>query len=375
MATIHGFTTEKFDGVREQLEKSLDAGTDLGASVTVMHRDEIVVDIWGGAVDEQKSADWQRDTLVNVWSTTKTMTFLVCLMLMEQGELDFDVPVARYWPQFAAGGKEDIEVRHVLSHTAGLSGFTAPLEVTDLANWDLCVEALAAQEPWWTPGTQSGYHAVTQGYLLGEIVRRITGTTIGTYFRDQVAKPLGADFYIGLPESEESRVSIVTPPPPVDASIFDGFPLAIRTFTSPLLDATAPQHRWWRAAEIPAANGHGNAHSVALCQSVVAQKGQTQGVRLLKEETLDRIFHTESSGTDAVLGIPVHFGAGYGLSSPSTPLGPRACYWGGYGGSIIIMDQDLELTVSYMMNKMESGLVGDFRGTNIALAAAVAAAS
>jgi CubicO group peptidase (beta-lactamase class C family) len=375
VGATNGFTTEEFSGVREVLEKNLASGADVGASVTVHHRGEVVVDIWGGYTDVEKTTPWESDTLVNVWSTTKTMTFLISLMLLERGELDFDAPVAKYWPEFAAAGKKEITFRQVLSHTAGLSGFSAPMEVKDLADWEFCVQALAAQEPWWEPGTQSGYHAVTQGYLIGEVVRRITGTTIGEFFQEEVAKPLGANFFIGLPEAEESKVSVVLPPPPVDPSVFQDLPMAIRTFTSPLLDATAPQHRWWRAAEIPAANGHGNARSVALVQAVVAQGGESQGVRLLKEKTLNRIFVTESNGPDLVLGIPVHFGAGYGLASESMPLGPRACYWGGYGGSVIIMDQDAQLTVSYMMNKMDSGLVGDTRGAELAFASAIAAAS
>jgi CubicO group peptidase (beta-lactamase class C family) len=373
--TTKGFTTEKFAAVRDVLDAQLASGADVGASVAVHHRGEVVVDIWGGWADQAQTAAWDSDTLVNVWSTTKTMTFLVALMLADRGELDFDAPVARYWPEFAANGKESIEVRHLLSHTAGLSGWTEPLPPEGLADWDLCTTSLASQAPWWEPGTASGYHAVTQGYLIGEVVRRITGTTIGAFFASEVAAPLGADFFIGLPESEESRVSLVITPPPMDITDIDPGSIMARTYISSNLDASSPHHRWWRGAEIPAANGHGNARSVALIQSVITGRGQTHGVRLLSEAGVDRIFAEQFSGTDMVLAVPMRFGMGYGLSNDMMPLGDRACFWGGYGGSLIIMDQDAELTVAYMMNKMESGLVGDTRGATIALTAAIASAA
>jgi CubicO group peptidase (beta-lactamase class C family) len=375
MGVTKGFTTDAFAGVRDTLEKSLEAGADLGASVAVHHKGEVVVDIWGGFADEAKTKPWESDTIVNVWSTTKTMTFLVALLLMERGELDFDSPVARYWPEFAQGGKGDVKVRHLLSHTAGLSGWTEPMVPEDLADWDKCTDALARQAPWWEPGTQSGYHAVTQGFLIGEVVRRITGQSIGTFFKKEFAEPLGADFQIGLPEADEARVSLVVAPPPADFSGEDPNSIMVRTFTSPPLDASAPHHRWWRAAEIPAANGHGNARSVALAQSIVANGGEAAGKRYLRRETLDRIFVTEANGHDLVLNVPMHFGAGYGLNSETFPLGPRACAWGGFGGSVIIMDQDSGLTISYMMNKMQVGLIGDTRGSEIAFAAVVGAMS
>jgi CubicO group peptidase (beta-lactamase class C family) len=373
--TTQGFTTEQFAGVREILETQLASGADVGASVCVHHRGEVVVDIWGGHADAERTRPWEADTITNVWSTTKTMTFLVALMLADRGELDFDAPVATYWPEFAANGKAGIEVRHVMSHTAGLSGFGERITPEDHADWEKCVGILAAQEPWWEPGTMPGYHAITQGYLIGEIVRRITGDTIGTVFRREVAEPLGADFHIGLPESEEARVSLVIPPPAADFGEIDPTSIAFRTYASSRVDARTPHNRWWRAAEIPAANGHGNARSVALVQSIIANRGETAGRRFLSGATVDRIFDSQINAFDPVLGRVSHMGIGYGLSNESMPIGPRACYWGGYGGSVIIMDLEEQLTVAYMMNKMELGLSGDFRGANIAMAAAIAAAS
>lgn len=373
MSLVQGTNSDQFAGVRHVLEDQLATGLDVGASVAVYHRGELVVDLWGGHVDEARTTPWQHDTIVNVWSTTKTMTFLVALMLADRGELDFYTPVSRYWPEFAANGKEDIEVRHLMSHTSGLSGWTEPLEPEDLADWERCTVALARQAPWWKPGTKSGYHAVTQGYLIGEVVRRITGTTIGQFLKSEITDVLGADFYIGLPESEEARVSPIYAPPPIDLSVLASDSIAYRTYTCPPLDPSSPQNRWWRAAEIPAANGHGNARSVAMIQSIIANRGEFNGRRFFSASTSDLIFQSQSHGIDEVLGIESNFGMGYGLASTIAPMGPRGCFWGGFGGSVIVMDQDVNLTVAYMMNQMRSGLIGDSRGPNIALAAAIAA--
>jgi CubicO group peptidase (beta-lactamase class C family) len=297
-------------------------------------------------------------------------------MLADRGQLDFHAPVSKYWPEFADGGKQDVEVRHLMGHTAGLSGWDEPLEISELADWGRCTAALAAQKPWWEPGSASGYHALTQGYLIGEVVRRITGDTIGTWFAREVATPLGADFHIGLPQSEDGRVSNVIPPPPIDMKSLGATvsEYMARTFLNPVLDASAAHHAWWRRAEIPAANGQGNARSVALVQSIIAGRGEARGVRLLSAESTDAIFEEQANGTDLVLGVPLRFGMGYGLSTDVMPIGPRTCYWGGYGGSLIIMDQETELTVSYVMNKMEGGLVGDLRGATLMMEAVAALA-
>jgi len=365
MADVDGTCEARFEGVRKALAASLDSGADLGASVAVYLHGEPVVDIWGGYADETRSTAWERDTLTNVWSTTKTMTFVCALILADRKQLDFHAPVATYWPEFAQGGKEAVEVRHLMGHTAGLSGWEQPITAEQLADWELCTSLLAAQEPWWEPGTASGYHALTQGYLIGEVVRRITGESIGAWFAHEVAKPLGADFFIGLPESEDRRVSNVIPPPPINVEGMEVTEMLMKTFMNPPLDATMAHQAWWRRAEIPAANGQGNARSVAAIQSVIAGKGQSAGVRLLSERGTDAIFEVQADGTDLAIGLPMRFGMGYGLSSETMPLGPRACYWGGYGGSLIVIDQDLDVTVSYVMNRMQSGVVGDERGAAI----------
>jgi CubicO group peptidase (beta-lactamase class C family) len=375
VGAVQGTCDERFAAMRDLLEASLAKGTDVGASVAVTLEGEPVVDLWGGWRDEDRTEPWERDTITNVWSTTKTMTALCALMLADAGELDFDAAVSTYWPEFAAAGKRDVVlVRHLMSHTAGLAGWTQPVTVEDLYDWEKVTSLLAAQEPWWEPGTASGYHAITQGYLVGEVVRRITGQTLGAFFRDHVAGPLGADFHIGLDPREFSRVSNVIPPPPLDPGM-ELPEMALRTLTNPLLGAEAAWTEPWRRAEIPAANGHGNARSVATVQSVIANGGEAGGVRLLSAAGCEQILREQSNGTDLVLGIGLRFGIGYGLPSPDLPIvsHDRACFWGGWGGSVIGIDMKSHLTVAYMMNRMGDGLVGDERGIGLVLAAVAAA--
>jgi len=375
MAEIKGHCDERFAGVAEALSRSLDAGSDVGASVAVLLGGEPMVDIWGGHQDLARIEPWEQDTIVNVFSTTKTMMFLCALMLADRGELDFHAPVARCWPEFAQAGKGRIEVRHLLGHTAGLSGWDVPLASEELADWERCTSLLAAQAPWWEPGTASGYHAVTQGYLVGEVVRRITGTTLGRFFADEVAGPLGADFHIGTPPECDARIAPLIPPPPADPASLQLPELGIRTLSNPVVTGATSSEEWWRRAEIPAANGHGNARSVAAIQSVVSCRGEARGVKLLSPEGVEALFEEQANGDDLVLAVPLRFGLGYGLSSPTTPMGPHGCGWGGYGGSLVVNDLDARVTIAYVMNRMEAGLVGDTRGASIALAAAAGVAA
>lgn len=381
MIEVEGTVDERFAPVAAVFERNLESGADVGASVSVLHRGESVVDLWGGFADEGRTQPWRADTIVNVWSTTKTMTFLVALMLADRGELDLHAPVARYWPEFAANGKSAIEVRHVLAHTAGLPGWSERLEPEQLADWDLCVERLAAQAPWWDDRSSSGYHALTQGYLIGEIVRRITGVTIGEFFASEVAAPLGADFLIGVPEADESRVALVIPPERDETDDLLGtggdreaLALARRALASSGAIDASPRERWWRAAEIPAANGHGNARSVAMVQSIITGRGETNGVRLLSEAGVERLFEVQAKGVDRVLGVEMCFGMGYGLAGGVMPVGPRSAWWAGLGGSLVICDLESELTVAYAMNRMCVGGEIDLRGVELALTTAACVA-
>ena len=371
MAEIHGTCDERFVAVRDAMSNSLEKGADVGASVAVTVDGELVVDVWGGHLGDADATPWERDTITNVWSTTKTMTALCALMLADAGQIDLHGPVARYWPEFAANGKADVEVRHLLGHTSGLSGWQEPMTFEDLYDWDRATSALAAQAPWWEPGTASGYHAITQGFLVGEVIRRVTGQTVGQFFRTEVAVPLGLDFHIGLAPSEFGRVANVIPPPPLPIEGIDPASIMVRTFANPLMVADIAWTDDWRTAEIPAANGHGNARSVALGQAVVACGGELQGRRLLSPAGCRAIFEEQANGVDLVLGVPLRFGIGYGLSTPDAPMSPNehASYWGGWGGSVIVVDQDARMTVAYMMNRMEAGVVGDERGMGVVNAA------
>ena len=371
MASIEGTCEPRFEGVRAVLEGTLDRGEDVGACACVVVDGEVVVDVWGGAIDEAGTTPWQRDTIINTWSTTKTMTALCALVLLDRGELDLHAPVARYWPEFAAAGKDGVEVRHVLGHTAGLSGWTEPMLPTDLYDWDLCCSRLAAQEPWWEPGAHSGYHAITQGFLVGELVRRVTGVTLGSFFAKEIAGPIGADFHIGTGPEHDDRIALVIPPPPLDALELDPESLAVRTLANPMLDAAQSWEEPWRRAELPAINGHGNARSVAAVQSLISCGGAVGGVRLLSEAGCAAIFEEQANGIDPVLGGPVRLGVGFGLNDPDTSPGAagRSCYWGGWGGSLVVNDVDQHMTVAYVMNRMGEGTLGDDRGRSVVQAA------
>jgi CubicO group peptidase (beta-lactamase class C family) len=369
---IHGRCDARFERVREAFRANFADGSDVGASCAVTVDGDFAVDLWAGWADAAQTLPWQRDTIVNVYSTTKTMTALAALVLADRGEIDLAAPVARYWPEFAQNGKAAVEVRHLLGHTAGLSGLDTPVAVEDLYDWERITQLLARQAPWWPPGSQSGYHALTQGYLVGEVVRRVSGMTLGAFFRTEIAEPLGADFHIGLAARHDSRVGELIPPPDGSAPLTSAEPgsIAARTFASPAIDALASRTTAWRRAEIPAANGHGNARSIATVQSVVANGGMLSGQRILSARGCQRIFEEQANGTDLVLGLPIRFGMGYGLTSDAMPLGPNphTCFWGGWGGSLVIVDTDTHVCIAYAMNRMGGGTVGDMRALSIASA-------
>jgi CubicO group peptidase (beta-lactamase class C family) len=377
MAAIEGTCDDRFDAVRAAFEANFverdNTIYDQGASVAVTLEGELVVDLWGGTVatDASPSAPWQRDTIINVWSTTKTVSALACLVLADQGELDLYGKVAAVWPEFAAAGKGDIEVRHVMSHTAGLSGWAPPISVEDLYDWEKATSLLAAQEPWWEPGTASGYHALTQGYLEGELVRRVTGQTIGEFVAKEITGPLGADFHIGTGPEHDARVAHVVPPTgPLGVEGVEPDSIAMRTLTCVPLDAAQSSTIPWRRAEIPAGGGHGNARSVARIHTPMANGGEANGVRLLSPKTIDAVFDEQCYGPDLVIPVVVRHGIGFGLPCPEMPISPneRACFWGGWGGSLAIIDLDARVTISYVMSRMGEGTVGDMRGAGLVLA-------
>lgn len=369
---IFGTCDDRFIPLRDAFAANFKNGLEVGASVAVTLDGKPVVDLWAGEAVQGGSL-WQEDTIVNVYSTTKTMAATSILVAVDRGWLDLDAPVAQYWPEFAQNGKEAVLVRHVMSHSAGLSGFDPPIKKkSQLYDWDAIVAGLASQKPWWTPGDGSGYHAITQGFLQGEIIRRVTGKSIGNFFREEIAEPLAADFHIGLDAMHDPRVGALVPPGSnLAGTDTDPDSIASRTFSSCSLDATEPATAEWRRAEIPAAGGIGNARSVARILSMLACGGEVDGIRLLREETVARILEEQTNGIDKVLGIPVRFGMGFGLIDKQFPLSPneRAFFWGGWGGSLAVVDLDVRLSIAYVMNRMEAKLIGDVRGGSLVLTA------
>lgn len=360
---VQGFARDRYAGVRAAFEENLASGADVGACFCATVDGETVVDLWGGFADEAGTRPWRQDTIVNVYSTTKTITALTALLLADRGELDLDAPVARYWPEFAAGGKEGIKVSHLMSHSAGLSGWRDPISPEDLFDWEKATALLATQAPFWEPGTASGYHSITQGYLVGEVVRRITGRSLGTVFREEIAQPLGADFHIGLPASEDDRVADLIPPPtgsPLRAGQTELTELQVNAATNPELDVAITRTRAWRGAELPAMGGTGNARSLAEIHALLANGGVAKGRRLMSEEGCRRVLDVQVQGPDLILGVPFRFGLGFAVNGGMLP-NPNTVYWGGYGGSLVIIDLDARATIGYAMNKMSGTTTGDER--------------
>jgi CubicO group peptidase (beta-lactamase class C family) len=365
---VHGTCDERFAAVRSRLQQNLDSGAELGASLVVDIDGQLAVDLWGGFRDEDRTVPWTADTITNVWSSTKTVTSLAALILVDRGDLDPIAPVAKYWPEFAANGKQDVTVSQVMSHSSGVSGLEHPAVMADLYDWEQSTARMAAQPPWWPPGTASGYHALNYGHLVGEVVRRITGQTLKQFVAAEIAGPLGADFQIGAAERDWARIADVVPPPPrpLDLAAVDPASPAYKTMTGPVADAAAANTPDWRRADIGAANGHGNARSVARVMSVLSRGGDVDGVRLLSTPTIDLVFQEQTNGIDLVLGVPLRFGLGYGLPRPEVlpwAVHQQVCFWGGWGGSTIIMDVGRRMTVSYMMNKMGAAIVGSERSS------------
>ncbi len=364
----HGFCDSRFDAVREAFERNFTEYGDVGASFAATVEGEFVVDLWAGHADKARTRAWQQDTIVNVYSTTKTMSFLCAFVLADRGLLDFHAKVTDYWPEYGQNGKENTEVRHFMSHSAGVPGFDpAFAKAEQLYDWPACIANLAQQAPWWPPGSQSGYHAITQGYLIGELVRRIDGRSIGAFFREEIAAPLGADFHIGMDEEVFPRVAEMIPDEPTDDGGFAGLDqqsIPARVFASAPAGTENVNTAAWRKAEIPAAGGHGNARAVVRAQTPLANDGRAFGVELVSPATTKLMLEEQTSGADAVLMMPIRFGLGFAFPSEHMPMSPNdsAMFWGGAGGSTIVVDQPARVCLSYVMNQMKASIVGDRRG-------------
>jgi CubicO group peptidase (beta-lactamase class C family) len=368
---IHGTCDARFQRVREVFAQQFSDPQEVGAAVCVTLEGRTVVDLWAGHGDAARTRPWTPDTIVNLFSTTKGMTSLCAHRLVDQGRLDLDAPVARYWPEFAQADKGGIPVRWLLDHSAALPAIEAPLPSAAIYDWDAMTSALAAQAPWWEPGTAHGYHALTFGWLVGEIVRRISGRSLGTYFRDEIAGPLGADFRIGTPEDLDARTAELIPAPmpkPGDgdnllaAILANAKPFALKAFMNPFVLPQAFNARAWRAAEIPAANGHGSARALARIYGAVA-RGTLDGVTVLSRDAIDDARTIRRDGPDLVIPLPTRYGAGFQVGTDAEPIGPppvagRAGAFGhsGAGGSLGFCDPELQLGFGYAMNRMEMGL-------------------
>ncbi|MCX5322753.1 serine hydrolase domain-containing protein [Streptomyces sp. NBC_00120] len=369
---IQGHCDARFDAVRAAFEENFDEREELGAAVTVLIDGAPVVDLWGGWADAARTRAWERDTVVNVWSTTKGPTALCAHILIDRGLLDPDAPVATYWPEFAAAGKEGVLVRHLLSHRAGLAGLREPHSLEQLFDWELTTSRLAAQEPWWEPGTVSGYHALTYGFLVGEVVRRVSGLLPGAFLEREVTGPLGLDFTIGLPDKEAGRAAELVHPraqaTSEQAAIFAQLaPAALAALTNPIAGASEANTAAWRAAEIPAANGHGTARAVAALYAIVAGKGRSGDRQILSPQGAERIREGQGSCRDLVLGAgfthETELGLGLWLSGPNGSYGPnpRAVGHDGFGGSFGSADPESGVAVGYVMNRMGPHIADDPR--------------
>jgi len=425
VAATEGWVAKGWDDVRGAFERNFDKAREAGAAFCAYHRGEKVVDLWGGVADLTDGRPWDEDTMVLVYSTTKGATAMCANRLADEGALDVEAPVREYWPEFARAGKDGVTVADLLSHRAGLAWTDGPMSLEDVFAWDPVVKALEAQAPSWTAGTAHGYHATTYGWLVGEVVRRISGRSLGTYLRDEIAEPLGADFYVGLPDSELPRVARLVPFSLEDMLEFDGSSIAAGSATpsgesaaggagtgqveaqqegftelvssflgedGPLLKAlTAPggalaDEKVWDdprlyAAEIPAANGICDARSLALlyssCVSDVAGPSGER-FRAFGPKQLDRALQQETRGPDSVLfGLDIQWGLGFmlnrGIVAQGWTLGERSFGHFGMGGSVGWADPDSELAMGYVMNRMAIGTTGDSRSFGLVSACAEAA--
>jgi CubicO group peptidase (beta-lactamase class C family) len=374
VVTVQGTCDPRFAGVKDAFAANFQRFPEVGASLAVMVDGRMVVDFWAGHAVAARTRPWERDTIVNVASCTKGMVAVCAHMLADRGQLDIDAPVATYWPEFAQAGKERVLVRHVLAHQAGLAAIEEPLPADAQLDWQTMISALERQRPLWEPGTGHGYHASTWGFLVGEIIRRVSGRTVGTFLREDLAGPLGIDFHVGVgPELEARCADVIQPPPPppgqesfMTSVLRDPGSLAAKVhgaaYRGERLD---PNSRAYRAAEIPSGNGHGNARAMARVFGVLARGGEVDGVRILSPEAIER------AGTDQTTGLPDMLAAsperptrralGFTMPTLNLYMGPGKRTFGhaGMGGSLEFADPDARVGFGYAPNQHLAGPTSD----------------
>ncbi len=381
MSELKGHCHPQFQRVYDALASNIHAGKEVGASLYVNIDGEDVIDIWGGWRDRERTVLWSEDTIVSVFSASKTVTSLAVLMLVDRGQIDLFAPVARYWPEFSQNGKDKVEVRHLLSHTAGLPAWEPPFSLVHAMDIEGSTASLAAQAPWWEPGTRGSYHASTFGHLNAELVRRVTGTTLSQFIATEISRPLDADFYLGVPEAEFGRVAIIYPAEDEDSSAkpktapSPNDELAVEraisartrlgsfsgTKRDPQVLFNSPE---WRRTEFGGSSGHANARGLGRIISALTHGGVSRGVKLLSASTIELIFREQASGIDAYYMKPIRWGIGYALASEESNVrGPlpflqpskKTCFWYGTGGSLAIADVERRIAFSYAMNQCQSG--------------------
>ena len=360
-APVGGFCELHFQAVRDAFTANFAAGSETGAALAVTIGGQPVLDLWGGWTDAARAKPWREDTIVCCYSVGKAVCAILIWRLHERGELDVDAPVTAYWPEFAQAGKAQIPVRWLLTHQAGLPAIRRPLPAGSQLDWDVMTSALAAQEPWWEPGTAHGYHSNTQGFLLGEVIRRVSGKRIGQFLKDELRDPTGIDFHLGTsPEEDERTADMLPVTQPPDAVRNPINPLQLLANRNPPMPKTGPgsqNSREYRAAEFPSTNGHGSARALAKLYCALATTGEVDGYPILNPTTIHEATAEQAYGIDKVLGRPTRFASGFQLAMKERPLGPNPETFGhfGGGGSLGFADPNANLGFGYVMNQGRQG--------------------
>ncbi|CAL5869163.1 uncharacterized protein PFLUO_LOCUS3391 [Penicillium psychrofluorescens] len=370
MAELHGSCHPAFNSVRDLLQQKIADGGEAGASLCINIDGKNAVDLWGGYADASSSKPWEEDTITGIWSSTKVLTILAAHILVDRGLLDVNEPVARYWPEFAANGKENVKVSHILSHTSGVVAFDGGITIEEMQDEQKAAQRLAKQAPWFTPGSQSAYQYTNYGLLVGTIVHRITGKSLAQFISEEITTPLGADFQLGVSEKDEARTADTIPFPPDAIPSAEGLDpttsILLRSLIGSLMDASTPNNPIFRKSQNGAMGGFSNARALASVGSIVALDGAVNDRQYLTSHTVDEMLKEQIRSADPNIMTNSRFALGLSLPAtdgvlPCIPEEDGICFWGGFGGSVVVMDRRRRMTISYIMNKMEFRVIGNSR--------------